>query len=246
MGSSGPGSLLHQRHDPARPQAAHAESRPASSAGGESNYEYGSVIVNPPNGHPFAYSVDTGDGRGVVGYLPPGSAGVGMNVTPGVGGGPASDHSSPLSYGHVTIGPNGEYADANSPYDGSNGGSPGSMSHGQVPPLPVQMNMPPSIPLPPQTMPPPMATIPFGMRGHAHSLSSEIATQQMQQYVDLDGLAGEEQYPQQQSAVSSSGHDEGYLQSNSAAPVPYTGGGSEGGSHEEIYPYVSRTLKCGR
>jgi hypothetical protein len=247
MGSSS-GSLLQQhqqRHD-------HLDSRPASSAGAESNYDYGSVIVNTPASQ-FAYSIDNADGRRAVNHAPPSSSG-GMNngVHSGMGG-PGSDHSSPLSYGHVTVGPNGEYADSNnSPYEGS-GGSPGSVGHGQgniMPlPVPVPVSVPMSIPMPlPQVSLPMSDPRLFNMRGHAHSLSSEIATQQMQQYVDLDGLASDEYSTAQTSShghdQSSSSHEDGmhavsgYM--NQTASAVYRNGGSEAGSHEEMYQYHYR------
>ncbi|KAG8835260.1 homeodomain transcription factor ste12 [Serendipita sp. 399] len=165
------------------------DSRPASSAG-ESTYDYGTVIVNGPvvaaPGTSFAYSVDSGDGHGqtgVMSYVPPNSA-----AMSGVPADPGSDHSSPMSYGQATY--SIEYGDSNSPYDGSNGGnSPRG-------PAPGHLAM---MPTPVPVMHPMHEHPAFAMRGHVHSLSSEIAHQQMQQYVDLDGGAGENE---QQSAVS--------------------------------------------
>lgn len=238
VGSTSGSLLQHHQH---RPE--HADSRPASSAG-ESNYDYGNVIVNPPASQ-FAYSVDNVDGRRLS-YVPPSSAGASTGMHAGMAGGPASDHSSPLSYGQVTMGPNGEYTD--SPYDGS-GGSPGSAGHGHGMPLPGQVPvsapMSVSMPLPPQVPLPMSDPRLFGMRGHAHSLSSEIATQQMQQYVNLDALASDEYSAQQASSngheQSSSGHEDGmhapagYMHQTTSSV--YRAAHADTGAQEEMYQY---------
>ncbi|KAG8860429.1 homeodomain transcription factor ste12 [Serendipita sp. 411] len=171
------------------------DSRPASSAG-ESTYDYGTVIVNGPAvaapGNSFAYSVDSGDGHGqtgVMNYVPPRSA-----TMSGVAADPGSDHSSPMSYGHATY--SVEYGDSNSPYDGSNGGnSPQGAGSAHL----AIMSTPVPVMHPIQEHPA------FAMRGHVHSLSSEIAHQQMQQYVDLDGGAGENEH---QATVSYQEHEQ--------------------------------------
>ena len=226
-----------------RPLSTHPiiDSRPASSAG-ESNYDYGTVIVNGSmlgQGHgnnTFAYSVDSGEGQAMtMNYVPPTSA-----AMSGVAGEPGSDHSSPMSYGNGTLG--AEYGDSSSPYDGSNNGSPGSA--GQATNVPM---------MPPAAMVHSMHEHPaFQMRGHIHSLSSEIATQQMQQYVDLDGLAGESESVNQPAGASASyAHhassqqyqDETAEHSQYRRPDvgAYTGH-SEAESHEELYQYVRTIL----
>jgi hypothetical protein len=107
-----------------------------------------------------------------------------------------------------------------------------------------------------------MVAMPQPPRGHIHSLSSEIATQQMQQYVDLDGLAEDNevppvtasappsfhshvrypQQPQQQSRYHEESHDvvPRYLHAEQqvVAGAAYHSSSSEGG-HEEMYSYVS-------
>jgi hypothetical protein len=238
--STSGGPILQQRHE-------HLDSRPASSAGAESNYDYGSVIVNTPASQ-FAYSVDNADGRrAVVNHVQPSSGGMNNGVHSGMGG-PASDHSSPLSYGHVTMGPNGEYTESNnnSPYDGS-GGSPGSVGHGQSNgmPLPVSVSVPvpvsvPMMPLPQVSLP---MTDPRLFRGgHAHSLSSEIATQQMQQYVDLDALASDEyQTSSHGHEHSSNSHEDGSGSGYMTQTATYRNTGSDGShGHEEMYQYQYR------
>lgn len=231
-GTSGAGGL--RMGNDGRPLSTHPmiDSRPASSAG-ESNYDYGTVIVNSSmlgqgQGNTFAYSIDSGDGQGAtMSYVPPDSA-----AMSGVGGEPGSEHSSPMSYGNGTLG--AEYGDSNSPYDGSNGGSPGSVG-GQVANVPMMA---------PVAMVHPMHDHPaFQMRGHAHSLSSEIATQQMQQYVDLDGLAGESEStnmttgaPASYSHHASQQHQQQY-QDDRRPDVAAYAGHPEAESHEELYQY---------
>lgn len=232
MTGNGTTGGLRAEYHPAQQQ--HADSRPASSAGGESNYDYGSVVNAPGGAHPFAYSVDSGDGQR-MGYAPPDSA-----PHAGVVVGPGSDHSSPQSYGVAMVG--GEYVESNSQYDGSNGspGSTGNGGGGTGVMLPVQPVAEPRIMV--AMAPPP--------RGHMHSLSSEIATQQMQQYVDLDGLAEENEHqPASTSAPPSyhghvrypEGYDHDGAQRYLHAEQPIVGSyqsSSEGG-HDEMYAYVS-------
>ncbi|KIM26524.1 hypothetical protein M408DRAFT_25241 [Serendipita vermifera MAFF 305830] len=139
---------------------------------------------------------------------------------------------------------NGEYVESNSQYDGSNG-SPGSAAgNGNGAPVaaPVMVPMPVAETRIMVAMGPPP-------RGHVHSLSSEIATQQMQQYVDLDGLAEDnEQQPASASAPPSfHGHvryPEGYehdgapryLHTEQPVVGSYHSSSSEGG-HDEMYSY---------
>jgi hypothetical protein len=238
LSGGGVGGLRNAMDHPGLVQHQNLDSRPASSAGGDSNYDYGTVLVNPAaHNQQFAYNVEGGDASAMA-YGPSASV---MYAAAG----PGSDHSSPMSYGRV--------ADSNSPYDGSNA-SPGS-AHNSEPHL--------------AHMPIPQQAAYAGMRiHHGHSLSSEIATQQMQQYVDLDGLAddGDTSYnppptgstsyhSHSQSTATIQGqptgngtfqeatglkyHDDGSDQNHSTyMEVAYRSGGSES-SHEDVYGYVS-------